>query len=305
MTHAIPNWDYDQGENPPWFNAVTIPRLKDIPEACNKTISIIMCNWRFTSYLPSVISYIGRQQFPKDKYEIIVIDDNSNQKCVFHNPFREFTVNEVMFKIKDFWSDINLSFYQTNKNVTFNIVLAFNIGLKRAKNDLIVMNSADCWQQGEYLETASRYLSFFGQTTHRVAICGGVQREKGYQIPTPVKDLTMVANREDLLRIRGYDERFRGWGSQEPDICGRLGMSGVKFGYTPDLVMETDLGPDLTMKKYKVSHINQTQKKREVQGMGYQPDAPNGQLSNNNHDKRIIRPNGDDWGELDTLERIF
>jgi len=40
--------------------------------------------------------------------------------------------------------------------------------------------------------------------------------------------------------------------------------------------------------------------------MGFQLDAPNGRLSNENHDRRIIAPNRADlWGELDTLERIF
>lgn len=299
----MPNWDYDQPEDPPWFNVVSIPRLAEIPTDYNQTISILICNWRYTSYLPSVISQIGRQRFPKDKYEIIIIDDNSNQKCIIDN--REYTVNEVLFKIKDFWHDINLSFYQTNKNVTFNIALAFNIALKRAKNDLIIMNAADCWQQNEYLETASRYMTFFSQTKYRVAICGSYKNQKGSHPPTPVRDTTMVANRADLVNIRGYDERFRGWGSQEPDICGRLGMSGVRVGYTQDLLLESGLGPEETLRKYHINYIDPKAKRNEFEGMGFQPKARNGELSNENYKNRVIAPNDDSWGDLDTLEKIF
>ena len=303
MTDETPNWDYDQPEEPPWFNAVKIPRLNEIPADSDKTISIIICNWRYTSYLPSVIRQIGKQRFPKDKYEIIIIDDNSNQNCIIEG--REHTVNEVLFKIKDFWYDIHLSFYQTHKNVTFNIALAFNLGLKRAKNDLIVMNAADCWQQNEYLETASRYLSFLSQTQYRVAICGSYKNHKGYHPPTPVRDTTMVANRTDLLKIRGYDERFRGWGSQEPDICGRLGMSGVRNGYTRDLIMESGLGQEETLRKYKINYINPKTKRNKFEGMGFQPNARNGEISNENYLNRITTPNQEPWGELDTLEKIF
>lgn len=34
--------------------------------------------------------------------------------------------------------------------------------------------------------------------------------------------------RDDLLRVNGFDERFEGWGSEDKELCARLGHAGVR-----------------------------------------------------------------------------
>ena len=301
---GYPNFtDKREGKPPRWMNPVKIPPLTEIPKDYNKTISVVITNWRYNDWVEYAIRGIVWQNFPQDMYEIIVVDDNSGGN-----------IFEIMEKVRSNYSSVNLSFYETHKNVTFNIALAFNIGCKRAKNDIVINSPADCYQRGEYMTILSRYHTLFAEKGTRTAVCpniickdpkSGVPHSTFRYDSRPATDVGLAARREDYHAIKGYDERMRGWGGNEPDITGRLGLSGTGIGFCPNLVIATALGPSLTniILNGDIPHLNPRHSTKDDTtnwGVGQY----NHKRSNENYNNKIHCPN-EEWGELDTLEKIF
>ena len=297
MNEYPPQWNAEL-EPKDWFFYVKIPRLKDIPSSSEQTFSVVIPNWRHTAFLPSVIENICKQNYPTNKYEIIVIDDNSYVPIFLFG--KNHTVFEVMNIINDLWSDIDISFYETHQNVTFNLCKAANIGFKRAKYENIIINPADAWQMGKYLQTASSYMSFFKNqaSDKRFAICGNILSDSALENRW-ITDVGLIAKKEDLYKITGYNENMRGWGSNEGNLTGRLGLSGVREGHTPDLTIATNI-PRKCQELIGIPWPSDPDRLPEMA-----PRKKNGKIDNENYQEGNYAPNDNSWGEIDTLEKVF
>jgi len=282
-----------------WNNFVKIPRLADIPDEYNQKISIVFTNYEYTTMLPYTLQVIDDQDFPYDMYEIIIIDDNTLPV--------DKTIIELE-KLPSQYPDIDFQIYETHKNVTFNINLAFNIGLKKAKYDVVINNPADVFQRWDYLKTISRYFTFFKDRGTNTAISGyllhgSIGTKKAFFMfdVRPFTDCGLSARREHFAGIGGYCEQMIGWGSNEPNITGRMGLLGVGAGFVADISIAHSLGNELASRivgtaipEYKRSHL------KEWAGR-----PASGKISNSHFEQQIANPNGNNWGEIDTLERIF
>ncbi len=281
-----------------WNNFVRIPRLKDIPDDYSEKISIVVTNHQYTNMLPFVLQEIDRQEFPYDMYEVIIIDDNS------------LPVEQTITDLKELpskYPEIDLSIYETHKNVTYNINLAFNIGVRKAKYDVVINNPGDAFQRWQYLSTVSRYFTFFKERKTETAIsgyllCRSVGTDQAYfnLDVRPFTDCGLTAKREHFAGIGGYCEQMIGWGSNEPNITGRMGLLRVGAGFVTDMSIAHSLGNDLATRilgqsipPYKRSHLKE-----------WASRAASGLTSNKHFVDQIANPNGDNWGKLDTLERI-
>jgi len=87
-----------------------------------------------------------------------------------------------------------------------------------------------------------------------------------------------------LRQIKGYDERMRGWGANEPDLFMRLGFIGVH-------VVKTDA---------VVLHMDRVVGKKRIHRT-YNPQ--NRLFHKENQSKGISAPN-EVWGEHPLLEEI-
>lgn len=294
---------------------VEIPRINDLPSIAKTTISILMPNWYKHPRVPSIFEKIAEQDFPRDMFEVIFIDDNTRQ-------LGNLDIYEIMEEMKAKYDDINISFYETHKNITYNIALAYNIAAKRAKHDIVFNNDADAWQLSpNYLETLSRYFTLFEDYDTRTSVAPGIvssRKEKLIIDARPSHDTGQAIWREDVNTIKGYDERFRGWGANEPDFTSRLYFSGVASGFTPDLLIGTIMGywnyklvnnkklilNMLNEKQYIAFDCEQKGVRCDYLPVAWQPSALNADLHRENWTNRIACPNKE-WGELDTLEKVF
>lgn len=281
-----------------WFFYVKIPLLRDIPYSVDQTFSIIIPNWRHTAFLPTVVRNITSQQYPLKNYEIIIVDDNSDAPAYIFG--REYDIFEVMDIIKQLWWEMDISFYETHQNVTYNICKAANIGFKRAKYDNIIINPADAWQSGNYLQRASSYMEFFKDKApdKRFAICGNILSDSDLENRW-ITDVGLVAKKDDLHKITGYNEKMRGWGSNEGNLTGRLGLSGVREGHTDSLTIMHGI----SKKCQALIGIPWPGNPSRLTQMG--PGENNGTLDNEDYSTQTYAPNDDSWGELDTLEKVF
>lgn len=295
---------------------VEIPRAKNLDIIYpRQTISILILNWYKHPRVPSVFEKIAEQNFPYDLYEVIFVDDNTRH-------LGDLDIYEIMEEMKAKYDNMNISFYETHKNVTYNIALAYNIAAKRAKNNVIFNNDADAWQlSSNYLRTLSQYFTLFEQQKIHTAIAPAIVSSRDGKLiidARPTHDTGIAMWRRNVEKIKGYDERFRGWGANEPDFTSRLGFSGVPVGWTPDLLIGTIMGywvyKLVREKKLILNMLNEKEhiatdcEERDIRcdilPVEWQPTPLNADLHRENWTKRVFCPN-QEWGELDTLEKMF
>lgn len=269
-----------------------LPRIKDIQIEPKIKISVIIPNYQKQIYFSSIFKQMAIQKFPPDMFEVIVIDDNSPNSVDNHDVYM------IMENIRVKYDDWNISFYQTHKNVTYNIAKAYNIGVKRAKHDVIFNNDADAWQFGKYLENASKYHTYFKEknmkaSVHPCMITHTPTERETLRFDIRSKhDTGPVIHKRDLIACQGFDETIIGWGGSEQEFVSRLKKVGVNHRWSPDLLIGTSIGGftwKLIWPPFDSSHI----------------PLPDQSRWGSTRDLSKCNPNTDPWGEIDTLERIF
>lgn len=269
-----------------------LPRIKDIQAKPEMKISVIIPNYQKQAYLPSVFNQMAIQEFSPDMFEVIVIDDNSP------NSEGDYDVYMIMEKIRAKYEDWNISFYQTHKNVTYNIAKAYNIGVKRAKHEIVFNNDNDAWQFGNYLKNASKYHTYFKEKDMKASVhpcmithTTGPEDTLRFDI-RPKHDTGPVIRKRDLMACQGYDEKIIGWGGSEPSFIERLRKVGVIHKWSPDLLIGTSIGAFTSKLAWPPMDPSRV-------------PVPDQVRWGENRDLSKCNPNPFEWGELDTLERIF
>lgn len=268
-----------------------LPRIKDIQEEPRLKISVIIPNYQKHFFLPSIFNQMAIQNFPTDMFEVIVIDDNS--------PIIEgISLYQIMENIRVKYEDWDISFYQTHKNVTYNIAKAYNIGVKKAKYPLLFNNDADAWQFGNYMKNASKCHAYLEErkmigAIHPCMITHTSGNEARLQFDLRyAHDTGPVVRREDLFICQGFDESIIGWGGSEESFINRLRDIGVNNKWSADLLIGTSIGTYTW--KLMWPPIDPTT-----------VPSPDPLKWGPSRDLSLCNPNPYDWGEIDTLERIF
>lgn len=247
----------------------------------NMTISVIITNWMRQEFILEIMEQLNNQSFPKDKYEAIIVDDNSENKDRVFQIFRT---------IKEKYKDIKIRFFETYKETTMNPAKRYNIGARHASNDILILNESDLLMEGEYLTQVSQFHS-----SRCMALCPRVihlyddKREEPEDLRN-LTDLGLSIHRDVFYKVRGFDERSKGWGDIETDFINRL--SRLHIGCFKDIsltVYHRDLKSD------KINF-------KEFQNKGIA-------AKHNEHyhgfPKFIgIAPNDENWGLLDTLKEL-
>ena len=143
-------------------------------------------------------------------------------------------------------------------------------------------------------------MSFFKEQApdKRFAICGNILTDSGIDNRW-ITDVGLIAKKSDLHKITGYNENMKGWGSNEGNITGRLGLSGVREGHTPDLTIIHYI-PNNCESYIGIPWPGNPERLSEMI-----PQIANGRIDNENYSESNYAPNDDSWGELDTLEKVF
>lgn len=201
--------------------------LKDI-----RFVSIVIPAYNNSKSLVKTIESIFRQSYPKDKFEIIVVDDGSTddtKECI--EKFQRLGICSLRY------------FYQKRRGPA----AARNTGIKNAQGDLIVFTDSDCITSDSWLSEITS-----GYDDDRVAGVGGsiktilgnsiVSRYCAYvkMNDKPRIDKTGIVylitanasfSKGCLDSINGFDERYTFPGGEDPDLCCRLRRMGYYFKY--------------------------------------------------------------------------
>jgi len=240
------------------------------------TITVVISNWKRQKCIPSIIQQLDGQAYPKDKYEVIIVDDDT--------PNKE-EVYQIVRKQAQEHPTINLSLYETHKQVTRNPALRYNIGAKKARNEIVLLNESDVLQEAEYLQTvnaehqADTKLFLGPELVSQYP--DGHREVESFRGPC---DLGGSVRREHYHAITGFDERTRGWGGIEDDFHNRLKEIGVNYRKCTRLIA--------LHRRVELCGIDPAEFFMDTETYrGWPPKAG-------------VRPNPETWGTLDTLEQI-
>jgi len=206
----------------------------------NAFISVVIPTYNNADFVNRAIKSLFDQTYPKNKYEIIIVDDGSTdntRQCI-----------ELLQR----QSPCNLRYlFQENKGPS----AARNLGIRNASGDIIAFSDADCLPSKVWLEAIVKgyedkddSIAGIGGTIKAVPTVSKVSQYCAYakMNERPKIDKTGIVylitgnasfRKECLQLVGGFDERYNFPGGEDPDLCYRLKKLGYFFRYASNAVV--------------------------------------------------------------------
>lgn len=201
-------------------------------------ISVIICTYNREKYIYNVLRSIAENSYPKDKYEVVLVDNN----CTDH------TLAECSRFQRDYPDVRFISCHEPKQGLSN----ARNCGIMSSKGDIIVYVDDDAEVNDRYLET---YAEFFERNPEAMAAGGPITPRYETSEPSWMSHYTrmLVTGKLDL----GDKERefpkgaFPGGGNvaYRRSVFEKVGLFNVKLGRKGDSLVgaeEKDLFDKMT-----------------------------------------------------------
>ncbi|BBO35933.1 glycosyltransferase [Lacipirellula parvula] len=222
-------------------------------------ISVVVSTYQRPGHLKRCLQSLAAQQGVDGKYEVIVVDDGSQDETA--EMVARFA-RAAAFPVK----------FATHPHEGFQLARCRNAGIRIATAPYILFTDGDCIFPANHLR---RHLDARRPGIARAGDCikldqaaseridessirsGAFAKRVSFKQRLKLRRLhakllayqmlhrdnrvkltgwNMGVWREDLERVNGFDERFRGWGCEDDDLARRLRRSGVRvataLGYT-------------------------------------------------------------------------
>lgn len=214
----------------------------------NFKISIIICTYNRANLIVGALKSLDEQNFDKEDYEIIVVDDGSTDNT-----------SEIVSKLS---LKANLQYF---KRPHICRAAARNFGLEQAKGEYVLFVDDDILAPSDLLEEHYKFLS----RRHKIVVRGPVIDTPLYEIPSnskpKAKDFSMAffctcnasVKKESLLDIGGFDESFTEYGWEDTELGLRLREAGlkVKFNFKARVYHYKPEAPDFKEEIQKVQEL--------------------------------------------------
>lgn len=135
------------------------------PDFHTEPVSVIICAKNESENLKRYLPLILEQDYPE--FEVIVVDDRSTDDSP-----------EVLRKFIDNFPNLRISTINRDPILTYGKKLAQTIGIKAAKNELLLFTDADCMIESR--KWLYSMVQNFRGNTEVVLGYGGYQRQKGF-----------------------------------------------------------------------------------------------------------------------------
>ena len=107
-------------------------------------ISVIICTYNRDKYIFNVLESLAKNDFPRDRYEIVLVDNNCTDN----------TSSEVE-RFRKAYPEVNLRYFvETQQGLSY----ARNRGIAEALGDVLVFLDDDAFTEADYLSNLSRLL---------------------------------------------------------------------------------------------------------------------------------------------------
>ncbi|TET43415.1 glycosyltransferase [Candidatus Aerophobetes bacterium] len=191
-----------------------------------RKISIVIPTYNQKEILAKSLDYLILQDYPKDQYEIIVVDDGSSDGT------EEMVRSKIGSKVG--WRYL----YQKQRGPHF----ARNLGIKKARGEIIIFVDSDIFTAPNFITEHVKFHQKFGD----VVVSGPVVRtdrlnhifsDTGkrklkrlsfvFSLPSFITS-NLSVRRKFLIRVGGFDEEFTGFGWHDWELGLRLKKLGLK-----------------------------------------------------------------------------
>ncbi len=197
-----------------------------------KSVSIILPCWRRTPLLANTLdSIFSQQNLPEDLQVIVVEDAPIDHSCM------------------RLCGSLGVDYYARRRGGQgySNVGAIYNIGIKRAHGDIVIMQSAECKYEmtnglhklieaieDDELKSAVPCVQSIGPRGHFVEWynhphLGARAGWTGF--------FCHALHRSQLLKVQGYDEVFQGYGHDDDLLLFRLKWNGVVPRFVPDVLV--------------------------------------------------------------------
>lgn len=216
-------------------------------------ISVIICTYNRAKYIYHVLESIAEGDFPKQNYEIILVDNNCTDNT-----------KDELARFRATWPDVDLKYFlETNQGLSY----ARNRGIKEATGDILVYVDDDAFVNKNYL---SNYFDLFLRRKDIDAAGGPIipHYEGGnepswmtYHLKRLLTGYLYFGNTEkdfpgdnfpgggnsayrkevfERVGLYNVDLGRKGGdlgGGEEKDIFAKMKASGMRFVYTPGSIL--------------------------------------------------------------------
>ena len=187
--------------------------------------SVVIPTYNRSLYLRELLKHLLMQDYPKDKHEIVVVDDGSTDGT-------ETLANTVVGEI-----DIAIRYYRQDHKGP---AAARNLGIRKSEFDIVAFTDDDCRPDRDWL---SKLNSYFVKDRELVGV-GGIQ----FSSPEDIIPLTHHAppihaaiadnarfpgtnnvayKKSILLEVNGFDENFGYVSAEDADLYIRVSKLGA------------------------------------------------------------------------------
>ena len=218
--------------------------------------SVIVPTYNRPSEIADCVASLARQEYPRDRFEVIVVDDGSAA-----SPASVITAFRDCLDVK------------VHRETNAGPGAARNRGAHLARAPILVFTDDDCRPHPNWLKMLSaRYSS----STEPVIIGGAVQNalpdniystasqmivEVGYAFhnsdPNQARFFAtsnLAVPADAFNDLGGFDESFKTTASEDRELCGRWQHRGYRMIYAPEAVV--DHAHKLTWRSFLQQHFN-------------------------------------------------
>lgn len=196
-----------------------------------KTVTVVISNWERECYIPFIVNMYYFQDYPKDKIEILIVDDDSTNK--------EKLLEIVKEQVK-LYPEFKIRFIQNYSNIEHGAKTRRNIGLRHSNNEILVINETDTIPLNSNFLRGICYTHNLRDKLHCIPMAcslGGIENvyhALGYSDLMSLFNLGLKRHsrighdyitsldRKTAFEMRGYDQKPKGWGGGEGNLVARL-----------------------------------------------------------------------------------
>jgi glycosyltransferase involved in cell wall biosynthesis len=195
-------------------------------------VSVIVCTFNRSRLLSDCLDSLLDQTYPRDRYEIIVVDDGSKDKT--RDVLDDFVQKSPLVKC----------FSQTNAGLS----AARNTGIKNSSGEIICFTDDDCIATKDWIERlVSGYAEGIGGVGGRIiaknldSIVERYSEKSKFFDQEAFRDIFIIGANSSYLKVAlgkaGYfDEAFR-YAGDDVDMGVRVRSGGYKFVYVKDAIV--------------------------------------------------------------------
>ena len=189
-------------------------------------VSIVIPTYNQKKILAKALDYLMVQDYPKDQYEIIVVDDGSSDST------------QEMVKSK-MGSGVSFRYlYQKQRGPHF----ARNLGIEKARGEIIIFVDSDIFAPPNFMSEHVKFHQKFGdlvvsgptvRTDELDNVFVDINRRKVKKLLFDFSGPSFITSnlsvrREFLMKVGGFDEEFTGFGWHDWELGLRLKKLGLK-----------------------------------------------------------------------------